>query len=316
MSITVYESEQEQNFLTFWEPVKETLLNSVSALTGLSYGPSVDEFLQWWLRSGTNNPIAAVTGYRKYLSEDMKLKPATVNKKLSSIRRLFEVAATLGIGKTGWPFNHEVSIAIKNIRNIPQHGDVYGTRLSKSQLEILCFAPDPTTALGLRDRAVLGLLVGCGLRRSEVCNLTWGQIRRDGELFVIADIRGKHGRIRTVNLPAWVYKMLVEYCIEPWDKDARIIQSYDRHGNKRGKITTQTIYRIVTEYSTLCGFGVAPHDLRRSHALVSRLGGASIETVRDDLGHSSSVVTEKYIGKRGDLGEMAEMWDDFGEDNE
>src|SRR4030042_2012029 len=176
MSITIYQSEEEKQFITFWQPIKKTVLDGVSDLTATSYGPSIDEFLQWWLDSEERNPIVATAAYRKHLSDNGS-KPATINKKLSAVRKLFETAAVFGIGKKDWPFSFEVSQAVKGVKNISQHGAVFGTRLTEEQLELLCNAPDKTTLLGKRDRAVLALLIGCGLRRSEICNLTWGHIK-------------------------------------------------------------------------------------------------------------------------------------------
>ncbi len=311
MSIVLTPTE-DNNFILFWNPIVTVVLNGVSDLTASSYGPSIHEFLDWWYEvSEESNPIIAVTAYRKYLS-DKGFKPATINKKLSAIRKLFETAAVVGIGKQNWPFTFEVSTAIKSIKNIPQHGDTFGTRLTWEQLEILCNAPDKETLLGRRDRAVLALLAGCGLRRSEVRNLTWGNFKRSGNIWVIADLRGKHGRIRRMAVPDWAYKLIAEYS-QPGKADERVIVSYNRHGQPRGKITTQSIYRIVVDHSTRCGFPVAPHDLRRSHARLLRDKGAAIEDIRDDLGHSSSAISERYIGKSGDMEKIAGLWEGFGE---
>lgn len=310
MTITVYESERQQKFIDFWQPIKSTVLNGVGQLTAVSYGPSIDEFLVWWSNLEESNPIVVATAYRKYLSE-RGLKPATVNKKLSAIRKLFETAAVYGIGKTGWPFTFEVAQAVKGVKNIPQHGDLYGTRLSEEQLKTLCYAPDGETCLGRRDRAVLALLAGCGLRRSEVCNLTWGHLRRDGNIWIIANLVGKHGRRRSVGIPPWAYNLICAYS-QPGKDAERIIVSSNRHGQKRESITTQSIYRIVTEFSMKCfGFSITPHDLRRSHARLLRDKGAAIEDIRDDLGHSSSVVTERYIGKPGNPENLTNLWEGF-----
>jgi site-specific recombinase XerD len=315
MSITIHESEKHQSFLSFWQPIKITVMNGVSNLTATSYGPSIDDFLNWWFESGESNPIVATTAYRHYLAEERGFKPATANKKLSAIRKLFETAAVFGIGKENWPLSFEVSTAIKSIKNIPQHGTTHGTRLNKEQLEALCYAPSGETILGKRDRTVLALLVGCGLRRSEVTNLTWGHLRRDGKVWEIVDLKGKHGRIRTVPVPQWVYDLVLEYSPDKGRDSERIVVSYDRHGNPRGKITSQSIYRIVVDYSEKLGFGVAPHDLRRSNARYLRDEGVEIENIQHELGHSSSAVTDRYIGREGDSEKVAEAWEGFGSGN-
>src|SRR5262249_31004888 len=65
-------------------------------------------------------------------------------------------------------------------------------------------APDATTNKGLRDRAILAVLLGCGLRRSEVAALTFKHIQQRDGRWCIVDLVGKHGRVGTVPKPTWV----------------------------------------------------------------------------------------------------------------
>ncbi len=64
--------------------------------------------------------------------------------------------------------------------------------------------PDRSTLKGKRDYAILALLVGCALRRRELASLTVEDIQMRENRWVIADLRGKGGRIRTVAVPVWV----------------------------------------------------------------------------------------------------------------
>ena len=61
--------------------------------------------------------------------------------------------------------------------------------------------PDRSTSKGKRDYCILALLVGCGLRRRELANLTIEDIQMRENRWVIADLSGKGGRIRTVASP-------------------------------------------------------------------------------------------------------------------
>jgi integrase len=63
--------------------------------------------------------------------------------------------------------------------------------------------PDLSTLKGKRDRAMLALLIGCGLRRSEAAGLNVEDIQQRDGRWVISDLLGKHGRIRTVPMPGW-----------------------------------------------------------------------------------------------------------------
>jgi integrase len=64
--------------------------------------------------------------------------------------------------------------------------------------------PDPATLKGKRDRAILGLLIGCGLRRDELVRLTLEELQQREGRWVIVDLLGKGRRRRTIPVPSWV----------------------------------------------------------------------------------------------------------------
>src|ERR1700692_408402 len=61
---------------------------------------------------------------------------------------------------------------------------------------------DASTTKGLRDRAILAVLLGCGLRRSECATLTFEHVQQRDGRWCIVDLVGKHGRVRTIPMPA------------------------------------------------------------------------------------------------------------------
>ena len=85
------------------------------------------------------------------------------------------------------------------------------------QAQSLLNAPDVTTARGLRDRAILAVLLGCGLRRSEVAALTFAHVQQRDGRWCIVDLVGKHGRVRTAPMPTWV-----RVAIDAWTTPAGI----------------------------------------------------------------------------------------------
>jgi integrase len=94
-----------------------------------------------------------------------------------------------------------------------------GTRCARRST--LLSAPDIETAKGLRDRAILAVLLGCGLRRSEVAALTFGHIQQRDGRWCIVDLVGKHHRVRTVPVPTWV-----KVAIDAWATTAVIAEGF------------------------------------------------------------------------------------------
>ena len=95
-----------------------------------------------------------------------------------------------------------------------------------------------TTRKGKRDRAILALLVACGLRRGEVIALTVDQLQQREGRWVIPDLEGKGGRIRTIPIPA-----LVKLRIDVWLQSA--------------SITEGRIFRSVNKGDKVIGEGIA-----------------------------------------------------------
>src|SRR5215469_5539169 len=118
------------------------------------------------------------------------------------------------------------------VKGVPSRGVRLGNWLSVQQAQKLLNAPDATAPKGLRDRAILAVLLGCGLRRSEVAALTMRHIQQRDGRWCIVDLRGKHGRVRTVPMPTWV-----KVAIDAWTGPAGICDgSVFRRVNRGGDI--------------------------------------------------------------------------------
>ena len=85
-----------------------------------------------------------------------------------------------------------------------------------------------------KDAAVIGLLLGCGLRRSETVNLRLDQLQLRDSHWVIVDMVGKGGRLRTVSVPAWC-KGLIDVWIRDTGVKARCSDEFRRRGFGRMK---------------------------------------------------------------------------------
>ena len=107
----------------------------------------------------------------------------------------------------------EASLAssISKVRGLRRHGVRMGRWLTAAGARELLGMPDADSVKGKRDRAVLAVLIGCGLRRSEVAAVAVEQFRMVEDRWVIADLVGKHGRIRTVAVPFWAKTAVDEW---------------------------------------------------------------------------------------------------------
>ena len=131
--------------------------------------------------------------------------------RITAVRKLAVEAADNGL------LAPELAAGITRVKGAKSKGVRVGNWLSVQQAQKLLNAPDITTKKGLRDRAMLAVLLGCGLRRSEVAALTLKHIQQRDNRWCIVDLVGKHGRVRTIPVPTWV-----KVAIDAWTAAAGV----------------------------------------------------------------------------------------------
>ena len=137
-----------------------------------SYRRSIDDFVRWYCsepRLSFNKTV--VTRYRIYL-EDQLLAPGTINVRLAAVRRLAYEAADTGL------LSPELAAGIRRVKGSKKLGIRLGNWLTVDEARTLWQLPSSYTLKGKRDRAVLAVLLGCGLRRGELIELTWDHLQR------------------------------------------------------------------------------------------------------------------------------------------
>jgi integrase len=147
------------------------------------------------------------------------------------------------------------------------------------------------------------VLVGCGLRRKEATALTHEHIQLRDARWVIVDLTGKGGRVRTVPMPNWAKKAIDTWITAAGIDNGLIFRSINKSGLVNGNsMTARSIFEVVRMYGSRIGVpNLAPHDLRRTFAKLAHKGRAALEQIQLSLGHASVTTTERYLGVRQDL---------------
>ena len=265
----------------------------VSPHTRRAYRTALDEFLTWAQYQQPSTLSKALVQRYKTMVIAKELAPATINQRLAAVRRLAQEAADNGL------IDGVVAAAISKVRGVPQHGVRIGRWLTVASARAILAAPAADTIRGKRDRAVLSILLGCGLRRSEVTAIDIRQFRIVEDRWVIADLVGKHGRVRTVPVPAFAKIAVDDWCAAAGITSGCLLRQISRREVVREDgLTDQAVYDIVLEAARTVDPYVRPHDLRRSFARLAYEGHAAIEQLALALGHASVHTTERYVAAK------------------
>src|ERR1043166_5241568 len=136
------------------------------------YRHAINEFIDWYCsepRLSFNRTV--VLRYRMHL-ESRNLAPGTINVRLAAVRRLAYEAADAGL------LSPELAAGIRRVKGAKKLGVRLGNWLSASEARALWQSPNAETLKGKRDRAIIAVLLGCGLRRRELADLTFDHLQR------------------------------------------------------------------------------------------------------------------------------------------
>jgi site-specific recombinase XerD len=162
----------------------------------------------------------------------------------------------------------------------------------------LCRAPDGTKLKGKRDRALLALLLACGLRRHEAVSLRLEHLEQREEHWAIVDLKGKAGHVRTVPVPGWVMEEMRIWLNAAGIDRGKIFRRVTKMGQILGEgMTEKAVWHIVKDSARTIGLQkLAPHDLRRTCARLCHSAGGELEQIQFLLGHVSIQTTERCLG--------------------
>jgi len=253
--------------------------------------------MAWYAESGqTVLNKAIVQRYVAELNAEGK-SAANVNQRLSAVRKLASEAADNDL------LSEQSANGITRVKGVSQRGHRVGNWLAKDTAQDLLDAPNTAKLKGIRDRAILSLLIGTGVRRSEAASLTFSHVQQREGRWVIVDLVGKGGKVRTVPMPSWTKAAVDSWAAAADLSEGRIFRSMNKGGRIVGEsLTGQAIDDVVKLYTHKAGLeGIACHDLRRTFAKLAHKGDAPLEQIQLSLGHASLKTTELYLGIEQDF---------------
>ena len=283
------EKMRENDWLSLMEEFQRYLKGDkgLAELTVRNYATDIRPLYDFMVSKGISGLHGldkfALRGYLAWLTDLGYARPSVV-RKTSTLRTFLAWLTRRGIIE-GDPLPKRGAMMTE--KRLPRF-------LSQEQAERLMEAPDLATTVGVRDRALLELIYGAGLRVSEASgldvthmNLPSGEIR----------VTGKGSKQRIVLIGESARQSLARYLRESRPKLAGkrsdMILFLNRFG---GRLTQRSIQEKVRRYSVKAGLpdGVHTHTLRHSFATHMLEGGADLRVVQELMGHSSPATTQIY----------------------
>lgn len=308
--------------------IKKALVGLKSEHSRRAYQKGLNLFLDWWAteQPSAHLSVTLLTDYLNHLQEMESAKTGeplsqnTINSRMNAARRLASTLKSMAQGeldeleRTKAPENiiEQQQKQVERLNRITAVSGVKvknqkrGTWLDDKQARLLLAMPNTERIKGTRDKALLAVLLYCGLRRDELVNLTFDNIKSLAGKPAI-EIVGKGDKRRTFGVHPDVIRLLNE-----WKKASGrsggfvFVQMLKGDKLTDSQLTTGAIKYLVNEYSQAAlGLELNPHDLRRTAAYLALKYGANLEQIRQMLGHSSLQTTQRYISQMTDVDNSA-----------
>ncbi|HEY9802174.1 MAG TPA: site-specific integrase [Leptolyngbyaceae cyanobacterium] len=219
-----------------------------------------------------------------------KYSPATANRMLCALRRVLKECLRLGLISAQ---DYQSAIDLKRVRG---DSETPRGRLLKPEeiTALLLNCKQDASAIGLRDAALIAVLSGCGLRRSEAVALEVKDFKRDDNLLKV--LHGKGGKSRTVYLPPGAVGVVNDWLKIRGKSPGALICPVKRGGHIHiGHLTDQAVMAICLKRAETAKIEpFSPHDFRRT--FITRLleAGVDVLTVCELAGHANPATTQKY----------------------
>lgn len=268
----------------------------ISAHTKRAYVAAFNQFFALAAETGRSVCRTLLMEYRAQMI-DRGLSASTINVRLSAIRKLVCEARDINL------LDPVEAARILTVPGVPKRGVRLGNWLTLKEARRLLAVPDRRSPMGKRAYAILSVLVYCALRRDELARLEMRHIQKREGRWVIADLVGKRGRVRTVPIPNAAKAALDEWLAAAGVKTGFLFRQLLKSGRVlMAPISAWTVWKTVVTAAEAAGINhLGPHDLRRSSAKFCRKAGGDIEQIQSLLGHEDISTTVLYLGTNQEI---------------
>ena len=253
---------------------------AMSRNTVASYCSDVEKFMTWAGMAPENVTAEDVTGY---LASRSKVSERSQARFLSALRNFFDWLYLEGVVKEN-PCE---------LVDMPKLGRYFPSVLSEQEVEAIMDSVDTTDWIGVRDRAILEVLYGCGLRVSEAVGLRISCLYPD-EGFV--RVFGKGKKERLIPFCGMALEAVQRYLeVRPLPADSRSDDLLFLN-NRGTSLSRVSIFKMVKRQALIADVRkeISPHTFRHSFATHLVENGADLRVVQEMLGHESITTTEIY----------------------
>lgn len=311
-------TEHERGELTAWIPPEEEdiwLAGQLSPHTRRAYRADIEHFMRS-LHVDSREGLLAITrahvvAWRR-LMEQEGAKPRTIQRRLAALSSLFQHF-----------IEHHITThnPVQSVKRPKAGGQQRGTTpaFSTQEAAALLEAPDNETVLGLRDRALLSVLLQAGLRRSELTGLRVKDFCREEGFDALRFIKKGNVEHKVVVHPQTAARIrdYLTAAGHEEDLDGALFRpvktGHWRNGDTRRSLCADSVNRIVKKYAAQLGIeqGYSAHSCRSTfitHALTS---GAKLEHVQQTVGHAHLATTQGYDRSNFDPEKSATFFANF-----
>jgi len=291
-------SELEQQIGRFLEELKR---ENASEHTVRNYGADLRQFLEYFTPPGGEPPAPGAIdalAIREWLGDlyRRRLAAVTIRRKMAAVRSFLQFLVRNGVIEVN---RAKLVSTPKTPKLLPRVPSAEQTNRILDQLS----AARVKTANPERDRAILEMLYGCGLRVSELAGLNMDDLDVAGRWI---RVRGKGKKEREVPVPGKAAEALEEWLARRRPAPGETAVFLNRNGKR---LSDRSIRAIVKRYAVLLGGdpSIHPHTLRHAFATHLLAEGADLRAIQELLGHARLSTTQKYT--QISLTELMEIYD-------